>query len=30
MDLKDEDWNIGDIIYTLTNRRYNEKHISYC
>ena len=30
MDLKDENWNIGDIIYTLTNRRYNENHISYC
>jgi len=30
MNLKDEEWNMGDIIYTLTNRRYNEKHISYC
>ena len=30
MNLKDEEWNMGDIVYTLTNRRYNEKHISYC
>ena len=30
MDLKDEDWNIENIIYTLKNRRYNEKNISYC
>ncbi|XP_062872486.1 1,4-alpha-glucan-branching enzyme isoform X3 [Trichomycterus rosablanca] len=28
-ELKDEDWNIGDIVYTLTNRRYGEKCISY-
>uniref|UniRef100_A0A8C9VZ31 1,4-alpha-glucan branching enzyme n=1 Tax=Scleropages formosus TaxID=113540 RepID=A0A8C9VZ31_SCLFO len=26
---KDEDWNIGNIVYTLTNRRYGEKCISY-
>ena len=30
MDLKDEDWNMADIIYTLKNRRYKEKNISYC
>ena len=29
-DYKDEDWNMGNIIYTLTNRRYDEKYISYC
>lgn len=29
MDIKDEEWNIGNILYTLTNRRYNENHISY-
>lgn len=28
-ELKDEDWNIGDIVHTLTNRRYNEKCIAY-
>ena len=26
----DEDWNMGNIVFTLTNRRYNEKHIGYC
>jgi len=29
MNIKDEDWNIGNILYTLTDRRENEKHISY-
>lgn len=28
-EFKDEDWNIGDIVHTLTNRRYNEKCIAY-
>jgi len=28
-EVKDENWNLGNIIYTLTNRRHNEKHISY-
>ncbi|XP_069492547.1 1,4-alpha-glucan-branching enzyme isoform X2 [Ambystoma mexicanum] len=28
-ELKDEDWNMGDIVHTLTNRRYNEKCIAY-
>ena len=27
---KDEDWNLGNLVITLTNRRYNEKHIEYC
>eukprot|EP01095_Lingulamoeba_sp_RSL-Kostka_P009929 TRINITY_DN3475_c2_g1_i2.p1 TRINITY_DN3475_c2_g1~~TRINITY_DN3475_c2_g1_i2.p1 ORF type:complete len:710 (-),score=187.73 TRINITY_DN3475_c2_g1_i2:174-2303(-) len=27
--VKDENWNIGHIVYTLTNRRYKEKTISY-
>lgn len=26
---KDEDWNIGNIIHTLTNRRWKEKTIAY-
>ena len=26
---KDEYWNMGNIAYTLTNRRYNEKHVGY-
>lgn len=28
-ELKDEDWDIGNIVYTLTNRRYGEKCIAY-
>ncbi|XP_067897401.1 1,4-alpha-glucan-branching enzyme isoform X2 [Heterodontus francisci] len=28
-ELKDEDWNMGNIVYTLTNRRYGEKCIAY-
>uniref|UniRef100_A0AAX7VMH5 1,4-alpha-glucan branching enzyme n=1 Tax=Astatotilapia calliptera TaxID=8154 RepID=A0AAX7VMH5_ASTCA len=28
-ELKDEDWNIGNIVHTLTNRRYGEKCIAY-
>lgn len=27
---KDEDWDMMNISHTLTNRRWNEKHISYC
>lgn len=26
---KDEDWSIGDIVHTLTNRRYMEKTVAY-
>ncbi|XP_023681911.1 1,4-alpha-glucan-branching enzyme [Paramormyrops kingsleyae] len=26
---KDEDWNIGNIVFTLTNRRYGESCIAY-
>ena len=26
---KDDDWNMGNIVHTLTNRRYGEKHIAY-
>ncbi|XP_042045963.1 1,4-alpha-glucan-branching enzyme 2-2, chloroplastic/amyloplastic-like [Salvia splendens] len=26
---RDEDWKMGDIIHTLTNRRWNEKCVSY-
>jgi 1,4-alpha-glucan branching enzyme len=26
---KDEDWNIGMVIHTLTNRRWQEKCIAY-
>lgn len=29
-ELSDEQWDLGNIIYTLTNRRYGEKCISYC
>lgn len=28
-EVRDEDWNMGTIAFTLTNRRWNEKHISY-
>ncbi|MEE6507415.1 hypothetical protein FKM82_022025, partial [Ascaphus truei] len=26
---KDEDWDMGNLVHTLTNRRYNEKCIAY-
>ncbi len=26
---QDEQWNMGNLCYTLTNRRHNEKHIAY-
>ena len=29
INIKDENWDIGNIIYTLTNRRYNEKYVEY-
>ncbi|XP_074580303.1 1,4-alpha-glucan-branching enzyme 2-2, chloroplastic/amyloplastic-like isoform X2 [Curcuma longa] len=29
MKLKDEDWNMGDIVHTLTNRRWLEKCVAY-
>uniref|UniRef100_A0A8C5XUZ0 1,4-alpha-glucan-branching enzyme n=1 Tax=Microcebus murinus TaxID=30608 RepID=A0A8C5XUZ0_MICMU len=28
-EFKDEDWNMGNIVFTLTNRRYLEKCIAY-
>ncbi|GAA6098544.1 1,4-alpha-glucan-branching enzyme isoform X1 [Tachysurus ichikawai] len=28
-EVKDEDWNMGNIVHTLTNRRYGEKCIAY-
>uniref|UniRef100_W5KR96 1,4-alpha-glucan branching enzyme n=1 Tax=Astyanax mexicanus TaxID=7994 RepID=W5KR96_ASTMX len=28
-EFKDEDWNMGDIVHTLTNRRYGESCIAY-
>ncbi|XP_067849516.1 1,4-alpha-glucan-branching enzyme-like isoform X2 [Heptranchias perlo] len=28
-EFKDEDWNMGNIVFTLTNRRYGEKCIAY-
>uniref|UniRef100_A0A671L5P5 1,4-alpha-glucan branching enzyme n=1 Tax=Sinocyclocheilus anshuiensis TaxID=1608454 RepID=A0A671L5P5_9TELE len=28
-EFKDEDWNMGNIVYTMTNRRYGEKCIAY-
>lgn len=27
---QDEEWDIGNIIHTLTNRRWQEKCIAYC
>lgn len=27
---QDEDWDLGNIVHTLTNRRHGEKCISYC
>jgi 1,4-alpha-glucan branching enzyme len=27
---KDEDWGMGDIAWTLTNRRWKENTIAYC
>lgn len=29
LQLKDEDWKMGDIVYTLTNRRWSEKCVAY-
>lgn len=29
-ELTDEQWNMGNLVFTLTNRRHNEKHIGYC
>ena len=29
-EISDEYWNMGNIVYTCTNRRPNEKHIGYC
>lgn len=26
----DDEWNIGNIVHTLTNRRYGEKSVAYC
>lgn len=26
---RDEDWKVGDIVWTLTNRRWKEKSIAY-
>ncbi|EKM79850.1 hypothetical protein AGABI1DRAFT_72509 [Agaricus bisporus var. burnettii JB137-S8] len=26
----DDEWDMGDIVYTLTNRRHGEKSIAYC
>ncbi|CAI6355682.1 unnamed protein product [Macrosiphum euphorbiae] len=28
-EVKDDDWNMGDIVHTLTNRRWMEKTVSY-
>jgi 1,4-alpha-glucan branching enzyme len=28
-EVRDENWNMGNIVFTLTNRRFNEKHIAY-
>ncbi|KAI4492412.1 hypothetical protein M0804_002203 [Polistes exclamans] len=29
-EVKDEDWNMGDICWTLSNRRWMEKTVAYC
>jgi 1,4-alpha-glucan branching enzyme len=29
-EVKDEDWNLGSITWTLTNRRYGEPAVAYC
>ena len=29
-EFKDEDWNMGNIAFNLTNRRYKEKCVAYC
>ncbi|XP_048349012.1 1,4-alpha-glucan-branching enzyme-like [Sphaerodactylus townsendi] len=26
---KDEEWNMGNIVFTLTNRRHGEKYVTY-
>lgn len=28
-EFKDEDWNMGNLVFTMTNRRYGEKCIAY-
>jgi 1,4-alpha-glucan branching enzyme len=28
-EVKDDDWDMGNIIHTLTNRRWQEKTVSY-
>ena len=28
-EVKDEEWNMGNVVFTLTNRRYNEKCVAY-
>lgn len=28
-EIKDDDWNMGDIVHTLVNRRHDEKCIVY-
>ncbi|RWS04362.1 1:4-alpha-glucan-branching enzyme-like protein [Dinothrombium tinctorium] len=27
---RDDDWNMGDLVHTLTNRRWMEKTVAYC
>ena len=28
-EMSDDEWDVGHIVFTLTNRRYGEKHIAY-
>ena len=28
-EVKDEQWNMGNIVHSLTNRRFREKHVTY-
>ena len=28
-EVKDDDWNMANLVHTMTNRRHAEKHIAY-
>ena len=29
-EFKDEEWNMGNLAFNMTNRRYKEKCVAYC
>jgi 1,4-alpha-glucan branching enzyme len=29
-ELKDEEWNMGQLVHSMTNRRWKEKCVAYC